>query len=414
MDGRVTGHLEDLGQDRWRMVANLPAIVEDGRRRYPRTTKVVHARGLRRAEKVLAKWITDLEAHDCTDPTRITVAQLVRRWLEEAKWNVRPATLHFYERTTRLHVLPELGDVAAATIGPADLSRLYAAKRDAGLAESSVHHIHASVRACFRWALAEDLLDRNPADRVKRPPRQVREERHVWTQDTVARAAIAADGLVVGVPMVLAAWAGLRRGEVCGLRWENVDLDGGRLAIAEVLEQTKAGALHIEPPKTAHGERIVPLAPAVVEILRRHKARQDEYAVAHRRSWNAAGYVICRRDGAPMKPDNLSSAWSSFVRSHGLPQISFHDLRHTYATDLFAQAENPESMLKVVQELLGHAHASTTADIYLHATDGAAEIAMATHGDRVGEALRKAANNSHSSSTRVVSLAAQRRKKSSK
>jgi integrase len=297
MDGRVTGHLEDLGHDRWRMVANLPAIVEDGQRRYPRTTKVVQARGLRRAETFLAKWITDLDAHDCTDPTRITVAELVRRWLDEAKWK---------------------------------------------------------------------------------------------------------------------AWAGPRRGEVCGLRWQNVDLDGGRLAIAEVLEQTKAGALHVEPPKTAHGERVVPLAPAVVEILRRHKARQDEYAIADRGGWNATGYVVCRRDGSPMKPDNLSSAWSTFVRSHGLPTISFHDLRHTYATDLFAQAENPELMLKVVQDLLGHAHASTTADIYLHATDGAAEVAMAAHGDRVGAALRKASKNSHSSSTRVVSLAERRRQKSSK
>ncbi len=414
MEGRVTGHLEDLGHDRWRMVANLPAIVVDGRRRCPRTTKVVEAKGLRRAEKVLAAWVDELEAHDCTDPARLTVAELVRRWLDEAKWNVRPATLHFYERTTRLHVLPTLGDLAAATIGPADLSRLYAEKRGAGLAESSVHHIHASVRACFRWALGEDLVERNPADRVKTPPRQVREERHVWTQETVARAAIASDGTVVDVPMVLAAWCGLRRGEVCGRRWENVDLDTGRLAIAEVLEQTKTGALHVEVPKTAHGERLVPLAPAVVEILRRHKARQDEYAVAHGRAWNTSGYVVCRQSGAPMKPDNLSSAWSSFVRSRDLPPVSFHGLRHTFATDLFDQAEHPESMLKVVQDLLGHTHASTTADIYLHATDGAAGIAMAAHGDRVGAALRKAAQNSHAVSTQVVSLAERRRKKSSK
>jgi len=112
-----------------------------------------------------------------------------------------------------------------------------------------------------------------------------------------------------------------------------------------------------------------------------------------------------------VKPSNLASAWSRFCRTHGLPRIRFHDLRHSYATDLFEGGAEKERLLKIVQERLRHAQATTTANIYLHTTEPMRRAALAGQEDRIEAALMKQARDSHCVSTAVVSLAAAREKR---
>jgi integrase len=412
MERRVTGHHEDLGRGTWRLVANLPATVTDGRRRYPRATKVVQAKGVRAADKALADWLSEIEQHSCTDPRRLTVAELCRRWL--ATIDVRPKTRQFYADNVRHHIDPELGNILARDLRPSHLTALYAAKRDAGLSETSRRHIHATVRAAFSWALREDLVDRNPAERVQDPPRQARRDVVTWSQDDVARGLKAADGLQVFVPLALGAWAGLRAGEICGLQWGDCDLKAGVIHIARSLEQTREG-LHVVAPKSAAGVRDIPVPRQLVEILREEKAAIDEMHLAHRGAWNPDLHVCCRASGEPMRPNDLSSSWRRFCRRHGLPIVRLHDLRHSYATALFEQGgSDKERMLKVVQERLGHAQSSTTADIYLHVTERASRAATDEQERLIDVALAKVAGDSHVVSTSVISLDEKRRQKSRK
>jgi integrase len=387
--GNLTGHVEAIDRHRWRLIVNLPAATAGARRRYPRTVRTVEAPSRRAAERALSDWIAELEAHDCTDPSRLTLAEMCRRWLAAARFDVRPATLEFYEEKLR-HVLPALGASIAADVRPADLSALYIDLASRGLSGTTAHHVHAAVRAAYSWAVREELQERNPALRVKHPPPQGGEERAIWSAEDVARAVVASRGLQVRVPLVLAAWGGLRRAEVCGLRWENVDLEAGRIWICEALEQTKGGVVHTVAPKSRAGLRLLPFPAIGVGILREHKAAQDEMRLASK-GWNTKGYVVATIDGRPMKPRNLSSAWADFVRRKELPTITFHGLRHSYTTGIFDRGgENREGMLKVAQRLAGHADPMTTARIYLHATEPLLQQVHQLHDEAVEAAMAKA------------------------
>ncbi len=225
-----------------------------------------------------------------------------RRWL--AAIDVRPKTRQFYADNVRLHIEPSLGDMLARDLRPSHLTALYAAKRDAGLSDTSRHHIHATVRAALSWGVNEELVDSNAAERVQDAPRQARREVVTWSQDDIARALHEADGLQILVPLVLGAWAGLRAGEICGLQWQDCDLDAAVLQIRRSLEQTREG-LHVVPPKSEAGVRDVPVPSQLVEILRAEKVAMDELHLAHRGAWNPELYVLLshkRRTDAPERP----------------------------------------------------------------------------------------------------------------
>lgn len=414
MSERPSVHLESAGRNRWRLVANLPATVVDGKRCYPRMVKYVDARRKTDAKNALSEWLDTLAEHGCTDPDRLTVAEMCRRWL--AAINVRPKTRQFYADNVRLHIVAAIGTVHAADVRPSHLDALYVAKRDAGFSETSRHHIHATIRAAYSWAVREELQDANPAERIKSPPRQARRDVHTWTQRDVLRAMHEADGLQVLVPLVLGAWAGLRAGEMCGLQWKTIDLERGVLQVVRALEQTRGG-LHVVPPKSEAGVRWVPLPQVAVEILRDEKRAQDEHRLEVGSWWNADANVLVRSNGAPMRPNDLSSSWRRFCKRHDLPVVRLHDLRHSYATELFEQGG--EGMLKVVQERLGHAQPSTTAGIYLHVTERADQIATA----ELEASIRAASEELEREKTReirtnrctnIVSLAERRREKSRK
>jgi integrase len=270
----------------------------------------------------------------------------------------------------------------------------------------------------YAWAVEDELLETNPIKRIKRRrrPRVTPNERSVWSDEQIARAVAAAQGLLVRVPLVLAAWAGLRRGEVCGLRWENVNLDDRWLLVRETLEQTGNEDLHRLPPKSNTGmDWPVPLPAQAVDVLRAHKGAQDEMRMASGRRWNRDGYVCCRASGEPLKPDNLSSAWHRFCLTRKFDMISFHDLRHSYASNLFEQGGDDKArMLKIVQRRVRHSDPATTARIYLHVSDEANDAATATQKARIAAAMVKVAGDSPSIRPTPASLAARRQKNTSK
>lgn len=392
---RLSGHVRPVRREGrevrglWALVVALPAEVQaDGSRRYPKTQRTVQASGKREAERLLGDWIRELEDHACSDPRRLTIGSLCDQWLEAVVHEVRPKTLDFYRGNVRRHVRPALGEVLAVDLRPSDLTRLYAEKMAAGLSETSCHHIHATIRVAYSWGLREELVQSNPAERVKRPPRQQARAVAVWDQETILRALSLADGLMVQVPLVLAAWAGLRVGEVCGLQWSDVDLEAGLLVVRRAIEATDDGALVIVPPKSEAGLRVVPLPAMAASVLRSHQERQEELRRAWRGRWNREGWVVATVEGRMANPDTVSSAWGRFVRTRKLPPITFHGLRHSYATDLFSEGDG---MLKIVQERLGHADPATTARVYLHVTEEASAAAVAEQERRIEEAAARLA-----------------------
>jgi len=403
----LSGRVHELKRGKWRLTINLEpeAVLGDAgkpvqdargkpRLRYPKTSKDVQATGKRDAERERDKWIAELEAHDCTDPNRLTFALMAERWLAAVKHEIQPVTLDFYQGNLTRHLLPVIGHRIAAEVKPADLSALYAEKRET-MAEKSVKHMHTTARAAYSWAVEVELQDRNPAVLVNRRrrgnagPREQREYT-TWTPDEIARAVQAAHGQLVYLPLMLAGWCGLRRGEVCGLRWDDIDFKAGTVSVCRSLEQA-GSVLHVAPPKTASGARTVPMPDALVAALKAHHALYAGLRVRHGGAWNPEGYIMATGRGTPVKPSNLSSAWADFCKRKGLGHLRYHDLRHSFATDLILRQHVD---VNIVSELLGHADPAITITLYVHADDRMHKRAGMRQNKRVTAALAKAEQDS--------------------
>jgi integrase len=183
------------------------------------------------------------------------------------------------------------------------------------------------------------------------------------------------------IPVMLAVTCGLRRGEICALRWRHVELSGAaQLSIVSSTEQTKAG---VREKGTKSGRaRTVALTALATEELRRHKARQAEELLRLGVRQTDDMYVVAQADGQLLKPNSLTHEFVRFIGGTRLPQVRFHDLRHSHATHLLASGVHP----KVAQERLGHATVAITLDLYSHVLPGM----QADAASRVDEALREA------------------------
>jgi integrase len=173
---------------------------------------------------------------------------------------------------------------------------------------------------------------------------------------------------------------GLRRGEICALRWRHVELAAGNLSVTESAEQTRAGVRY-KPPKSGRG-RTVALSMMAIDELRAHRRRQAEQLLRIGVQQSDDTFIYMREDGEPMQPASLTQAWRQAIGQIKLPRIRLHDLRHGHATHLLVSGVHP----KVASERLGHSRVGITLDLYSHVLPGMQEDAAA----RVDEALRAA------------------------
>jgi integrase len=273
----------------------------------------------------------------------------------------------------RAAVFCRVGAVRLAEVSPMHLRSLQTELlRDGrvdgkgGLAPRSVAACRRVLSQALKDAVRWGLLIRNPMDAVD-PPRVVDAEMVTWS-DTQARAfldAVAGDRLYA--MWVLFLTTGVRRGELAGLRWDDVELDRATMAI--VRNRVSAGrgkAVSTHQPKTRRGRRNVALDVTSVEVLRRHRPVQLEERMRLGPAWVDSGYVFCGVDGAALHPDTITASFKSIIGNLDVPQIRLHDLRHTSATLALKAGIHP----KVVSERFGHATVSITLDLYSHVLDG--------------------------------------------
>jgi integrase len=282
---------------------------------------------------------------------------------------LRPSSYANYTIYTRTHVVPRLGDIELQRLTPSNLSAFYRAlltnaRRDGqGLAPKTVRNIHAMLHRALRDAVRLGYLVRNVADAVT-PPRGPSPEMQVWTPEELRTFLTHArqDRLYA---LWLVATTGMRRAELAGLRWVDVDLDEGRASPRRPRVVVNY-AVEVSEPKTAKGRRSVALDALTVAALREHKERQAEDQAEVGPGWQDSGLVFTRPDGAPIHPDLISDWFERLAREAGLPKIRLHDVRHSYASAALA-AGIPA---KIVSERLGHATIQITLDTYSHVLPG--------------------------------------------
>jgi integrase len=227
-----------------------------------------------------------------------------------------------------------------------------------------VHHIHAVLHKALEQAVRWNLVPRNVADLVHSPRSGQQQMRALSPEQTRTLLEGAADGPLEAI-LTLAVTTGMRKGELLGLRWSEVDLERGALRVVGTVQRHPNGDLVVSPPKTPRSRRQVELTPVALDALRRHRSRQVETRLLLGPEWNEAGLVFPSSLGKPQDGSHLLyGLFHPLLKRLGLPIIRFHDLRHTAATLLLGQGIHP----KIVSEMLGHSTIAITLDLYSHIT----------------------------------------------
>ena len=396
---------------------------------------VVKGRGGQRKQVVRMGFNTQAEAQAAMDElkgqstrgvdvaSRITVGEYLRGWIAGKK-DIKANTLNSYTGHVDHYFEPIIGNVRLADLRVEHVQEIFdyidehnekcargRATRPVG--PTSVQRIRATLRGALNDAMRQGLISTNPASLIKLKTAK-RPKGLVWTQDRVRRWQTDVEELIragrsvrkaraaVPTPSPVMVWRpdqlgqfldhaaedrlyalwhlyahrGLRRGEACGLEWDDVDLDAGTIAIVRQ-RISVAGRIIEDTPKSDAGERTISLGRDTVDVLRAHRQVQRKERLSAGEGWVKSGKVFCAPDGSPLDPNQVSDQFEALTMSAGLPPIRLHDLRHGAASLLLAAGVS----MKVVQETLGHSNMALTANtytsVYPEVASAAAEAAYA-------------------------------------
>ncbi len=323
------------------------------------------------AQRHLNGLLAAVDGGNYLEPGKLTTGEYLHKWLATVQTTVRPNTYAGYEATAKNHIVPSLGHIPLSRLTPLHIQQMLTDKQKDGarldgksgkLSARTVRYVRTVLYMSLAQAVKWQLLSRNPAGATD-APREERKEVKPWTaaqaQSFLKR--VAGDRLYSLYLMAMA--TGMRRGELLGLRWQDIDFETGAANVRQTVVAI-SGKTVFSTAKTVKGNRTIALSPALVSVLRQHRKRVLEEKLIHGLEYQDNGLVFPYPDGRPHCPNTLLRKFSRAIVGAGLPHTRIHDLRHLHATLLLAQGVHP----KVVSERLGHASISITLDTYSHAS----------------------------------------------
>jgi integrase len=322
--------------------------------------------------------LADRDSGIVYDDENMTVGEYLDSWLKgSVSGSVRASTYDRYELAVRVHLKPALGATKLKKLTPAQVATLYQEKLAAGCAPASVNKLHVTLHKALDQAVRWHMVPRNVCEAVK-APRPASEEMKTLSPDQIRAFLSAASGDRLEALYVLAVHTGMRQGELLALKWADIDLEAATASVRRTL--TKSGtALLTGDTKTGKSRRTISLTDRSVTTLRQHLERQLAEMERLGDLYTDHGLVFTTEAGSLINPTNLRKrGFAKLLQRANLPQIRFHDLRHTCATLLFGKGVHP----KYVQELLGHANVAITLDTYSHIIPGM--------GDQTARAMEEA------------------------
>lgn len=299
---------------------------------------------------------------------KLTVSQWLDRWAETyAKNRVRQNTFEGYKIAINAHLKPTIGAFILKELRPDQVQKMLNERLASGnqrtggpLGARMVEYIYTVLHMALEQAVKNSLVARNVCDAVDKPKKR-KHEFMPWTTEQMNQFLSTTQATRM-FPVYMLVWGtGLRRSELLGLRWQDVDLKKGTITVNQTMVRVKGGYTFGEP-KTKKSRRTIPLPGAVTSTMKAWKTAQNKEKLAFDGEYNGLGLVFCNEIGQPYPPEQIGRTFKQDLEKAKLPGIRFHDLRHGHATMLLELGED----LKVISDRLGHSTITLTADTYSH------------------------------------------------
>lgn len=362
-EGIMSGNITQRGKSSWRIKYELPPDPKTKRRRTHYLT--VHGSKKAAKEKLIEVQGSILK-HTYVQPTKLTLGEFVESWLTLTV-QVSPKTFERYADLARGHIIPNIGAIRLQHLTGTDIEQLYRDLREQGrrkgkgLSERTILHVHRVLAQILKSAVKKRYVQNNPMAEVEAVPKPEDADIEILTDGQLAKLLQSLKGKRLYVPVLLAASTGMRRGEILGLRWSDIDLNRQVLSVTHSLEETAAG-LRLKKPKTKHSRREIALPASMVEALRQHRTKQAEERLALGLGRDNNGPVFMSPLGELIRPRNFTKEFTRQVKEADIGKTTLHGLRHSHITHLLKSGVP----IKVVSERAGHANITITLSIYAH------------------------------------------------
>jgi len=371
----MKGHIRKRGTGSWEIAIDIGKEPSTGQRRQHFETV---RGGIKVAQKRMHELLLSVEQDSYIKPNRLTVAQFLVNWLRDyVRSNTAPKTAERYQGIVNVHLIPALGSLPVLALRPEQIQRYYtkaleSGRRDGrgGLSALTVHKHHRILYEALKCGVRHGILVRNVAEAVD-PPQGKSKKLTTLGPNEVQLILEAARETPYYVLFFALAYTGLRRGELLGLRWCDVNLEMSTLSVSQTLQQLQGGKYIFREPKSKYGRRQLALSPSLAIMLWEHRLKQEHARKMLGEPLSPTDLVFSHPAGNPFRPNTVTRAFQAIAESVGLKGARLHDLRHAHATILLQQGVHP----KIVQERLGHSSVAITLDIYSHVLPGLQEAA---------------------------------------
>lgn len=369
----------------WELVAELPRdpITHKRNRRY----RTVTCTSEKEAKKALRDFLSEVEGGMYVATNRTTVSQWVQTWLTVyAAPNNSPTTTDRYRGLIRRYIDPTIGNMALQDLNTIQIqawvnSLKISPSSGKPLSASTIKHAYNIVSEAMDKAVLAEIIVKSPCNGVSLPKGE-KKEAVVYDQEQMKLLVATAKGTDMELVIDMELCLGLRRGELLGLEWDDIDWENKTIKIIRTRVIANNEVI-VKPPKTPKSIRTLDLPDQLLEKLRLHKAQCAARHLRMGKRYTATEFIFVHPDGQPIYPEYLTQKLTKLQKKADLPHCRFHDLRHLCASIMLLQGVN----VKVAQQILGHKDINTTLNIYSHVLPSSVKEASDKVGSFVYEAI---------------------------
>lgn len=340
------------------------AILYFGEENGKKIRKMITCKNIKEARTILRDHEKKMDEGTATKPEVLTLSDWLHYWINNiVRDNIQPTTRYAYNSVIKNHINPGIGNIPLQKLSPTDIQEYYSSIAKKGISNNTIKKHHDILRTALKFAVFQGKIVLNPLSRVQ-PPKVRKTPISFYSIEQINQLLTIVENTKLELPVKLGLFLGLRKEEILGIKWDNLDLDKKLLRITQV-RTAAGGKVYEKIPKTIGSERVISIPDIIADAFKKERISQLQNKLKAGNLYLSEDYVICNEVGVPLNPVRVSDWLYSLVKKNNLPHITMHGLRHTFAT-IAHQSGIP---IADISKTLGHESPVTTSKIYTHVFD---------------------------------------------